>query len=399
LVHLGKEAEAIPDLERILGTQPENPEALLSYGLALARTGQSDTATEVLDRVLEMETAATMAAIAHVELAEMLETDGAFDEALAHFETAAELVPEYKPPQLGLARALIRAGRPEDAVSAYDLILVLDPADEEARLGRAQALLAAGRESEAAAELQAVLDANPGSMEALLDLATLEGRGGDLEGAIGRLTTALEAAATPDSRALLSFQIAGWWQTRGDDQRAIEHYNAALDDFPDFKDAHFNLAVALGRQGRTEEAVEHLTRVVELDSGDEQAHLALAQAHASQDGFAESRDALEIGLGDLPDSLMLAAALAQLLLASPDPAVRDANAAIPLAMRVFEAQPTTRNAAMVAAAYGAAGRFPEAAEWQGRVVSEAEKAGLPEAQLERMRADLEAYQQRAGSGS
>ena len=60
---------------------------------------------------------------------------------------------------------------------------------------------------------------------------------------------------------------------------------------------------------------------------------------------------------------------------------------------------TGAGAAMVAAALGAAGRFSEAADWQGRVVSEAEKAGLPEAQLERMRADLEAYRQRAGSGS
>jgi hypothetical protein len=53
---------------------------------------------------------------------------------------------------------------------------------------------------------------------------------------------------------------------------------------------------------------------------------------------------------------------------------------------------------MVAAALGASGRSAEAAEWQARVLSEAEAAGLPEDQLQRLRSDLALYRQRAGGG-
>ena len=76
----------------------------------------------------------------------------------------------------------------------------------------------------------------------------------------------------------------------------------------------------------------------------------------------------------------------------------DAAAAVPLALELHEGNPSIQNAAMVAAALGAAGRHAEAVEWQTRVLGEAEAAGWPEQQLQRMRSDLELYRQRARGG-
>jgi tetratricopeptide (TPR) repeat protein len=154
----------------------------------------------------------------------------------------------------------------------------------------------------------------------------------------------------------------------------------------------------LGRLGRQEEAEEQLRRVLDLDPEDEQAYLALAQAVAGRGQFRESRQLLERALGEIPDSRLVMSALIQLLLASPDPEVRDAAAAVPLATRLHEAEPSIQNGAMVAAALGAAGRFAEAVEWQARVLREAEAADWPEERLQRMRSDLALYRQRAGGG-
>ena len=53
-------------------------------------------------------------------------------------------------------------------------------------------------------------------------------------------------------------------------------YRQALALSPDYGDAHFNLAGALARSGRAEEAVEHWQRYLELDAGSPWARIARA---------------------------------------------------------------------------------------------------------------------------
>jgi tetratricopeptide (TPR) repeat protein len=62
----------------------------------------------------------------------------------------------------------------------------------------------------------------------------------------------------------------------GDVEAAVSCYRRALDVSPDYADAHFNLAGALARAGRGEEAVRHWQRYLELDSGSPWAKIARA---------------------------------------------------------------------------------------------------------------------------
>ena len=57
---------------------------------------------------------------------------------------------------------------------------------------------------------------------------------------------------------------------------AIRCYRRALDVSPDYADAHFNLAGALARAGRGDEAVRHWQRYLELDAGSPWAKIARA---------------------------------------------------------------------------------------------------------------------------
>ena len=363
---------------------------------ALEKSGDLDSAIEEFRIAVDL---LPSDAMVRVQLARALTSrDGLTEEVVGLYRQAVELAPDLEDARKGLGYMLVQQQRYEEAFEHLDAALEIDPADPGSRLLRARSLAAVGRDSEARTELESLLEIRPEFLEATLDLAAIEARQGDFDAAIARLEAVLAGAEDVHSRAILNFEIGGLWQLSGDDASALRYYDAAIEQAPELRDAQFNRAVSLGRLGRQEEAEEQLRRVLELDPEDEDAYLALAQALAGRGQFGESREVLKKALGEIPDSRLVTGALIQLLLASPDPEVRDGEAAVPLAIRLHEAEPSIRNGAMVAAALGAAGRSAEAAEWQARVVREAEAAGWPEERLQRMRSDLALYRQRAGGG-
>ncbi len=392
----GRWEDAVAEYRKAVESNPTSGVNHQILATALERSGDLDSAIE------EYRLAASLLpsdSMVRVQLAKALTTrDGVSDEAVGLFRRAVELAPSLLEARRGLAAVLMQQQRFDEVLEHLDAAVEIDAEDPGVRLLRARALAAVGRESEARSDLEAILVAEPEFLEATLDLAALEARQGEFDTAIGRLEGVLESADDPGSRAILNFEIGGLWQRAGDDEVALRHYEAAIEEAPELRDAQFNRAVTLGRLGRQEEAEEQLRRVLELDPQDEETYLALAQALAGRGQFRDSRDVLQAGLEQIVDSRLLMGALIQLLLASPDPQTRDAAAAVPLATRLHEGDPSIQNGAMVAAALGAAGRSAEAAEWQARVLREAEAAGWSQERLLRMRSDLALYRQRAGGG-
>lgn len=398
LILFDQPIQAVAELEKVLAAAPRRPEVLLNYGQALALIGRWAEARATLEKLLEQPATDSVRALAHKELAGLSRAEGQEDRVLEQLQLAADLAPEMAAVMLELAQALGVAGRYGEAVSTYDTVLMSDPQNEEARLGQARALAAGGEIERAQAQLESILTARPDAVEAAVDLAAIEARQGDFDAAIARLEGLLASADDDNSRAILNFEIGGLKQLAGDDEAALQYYEAAIEQAPALRDAQFNRAVSLGRLGRQAEAEDQLRQVLEIDPQDERSYLALAQALAGSGQFADSRQVLQDGLDEVVESKLLMAAMVQLLLASPDPETRDAAAAVPLATRLHEIDPSVQNGAMVAAALGASGRSAEAAEWQARVLRQAEAAGWPQEQLQRMRSDLALYRQRAGGG-
>ncbi|MBC7354481.1 MAG: tetratricopeptide repeat protein, partial [Thermogutta sp.] len=82
---------------------------------------------------------------------------GAFQEAIAQFEAAIKLAPNYGPAHLNLGNAYLELGKYEEAVTAYRRALELAPSLIDARLGLAEALTRAGKFAEARSEFEGAL--------------------------------------------------------------------------------------------------------------------------------------------------------------------------------------------------------------------------------------------------
>ena len=392
----GRWDDAIAEYRQAVEEDPTNGVNHQILADALEKSGDLDAAIEEYRLAVSL---LPSDAMVRVQLAKALTArDEITEEAVGLYRQAVEMAPGLEEARKGLAYALVQEQRFEEAFEHLDAALEIDPADPGARLLRARAFAAVGRDSEARADLESVVEDRPDLLEATLDLAAIEARQGNFGSAIARLEGVLETAEDVHSKAILNFEIGGLWQAAGDDEAALRHYDAAIDQAPELRDAQFNRAVSLGRLGRQAEAEEQLRHVLEIDPADEEVYLALAQALAGRGQFGDARDVLQGGLSEVQESRLLMGAMVQLLLASPDPEVRDAAAAVPLATQLHDIEPSIQNGAMVAAALGAAGRSSEAAEWQERVLREAEEADWPEEQLQRMRSDLALYRQRAGGG-
>ena len=78
-----------------------------------------------------------------------------WNDAIGHFERAAELDPQFAEALIGLGKSLVSAGRVQEAVAALERAVKLDPANPNAHYQLSFAYRRLGRDQEAAKELSA----------------------------------------------------------------------------------------------------------------------------------------------------------------------------------------------------------------------------------------------------
>ena len=141
--------------------------------------------------------------------------------------------------------------------------------------------------------------------------------------------------------------------------------------------AHYNLAHALAKQGRTAEAIAQYRDAVRLKPDEAKARdnlgLLLADQGQTAEAIAEIREALRL----TPDRPYTLNNLAWILAANPDAAPRDGAGAVRLAERACELT-GFREADLLdtlSVAYAETGRFPEAQATAEKAVAIAASAG------------------------
>jgi len=151
--------EAEKDIEQVLKIYPIYPDALALRGAIHLELHQSEAAEQ--DFRASVDADPTFAS-AYIGLAEALNEEQRFDDALAVVEQASQLTPDAWNLQYESSRALIGKGLYDRALKVIEEALRARPArDSLLHLAKAHALAGLGKLPEAAEELRAYLSSGP----------------------------------------------------------------------------------------------------------------------------------------------------------------------------------------------------------------------------------------------
>ncbi len=124
----------------------------------------------------------------------------------------------------------------------------------------------------------------------------------------------LESSLLAQSPAML-FTLASLEFEAEKTDESVKHFEAALSQFPNFRDAHRNFAVVLVQSGKFKEAKSHLIRALELGANDGLTAGLLAYCHSLDGHHQAALDAYRLALLTQPEERQWKLGSAQALLA------------------------------------------------------------------------------------
>jgi tetratricopeptide (TPR) repeat protein len=268
--------------------------------------------------------------LAFNNLGTALQEEGRLDDAIAFYQKALEVRPDYALALGNLGIALERSGRMDQAVGDFKRTLELDPDNVKVQNNFGLILSGSGRFDEAIAHYQKALESKPAYVEARYNLAiALEGKG-EWDAAIAQLQNTLEIM--PDF-APAHNNLGNALRRVNRLDEAIAHYRKAVESKPDYALAYANLGGALLQKGEGGEAIAAFQKALQIKPDDADARFdlgaALQRAGQFEDAIAQYQEALKIN----PDFVEAASNLAYLFAACKDSRLRNGGKAQELALR------------------------------------------------------------------
>jgi tetratricopeptide (TPR) repeat protein len=111
----------------------------------------------------------------------------------------------------------------------------------------------------------------------------------------------------------LTFNLANLHFETGENEKAIAAYESALKEYPSFRRAHRNLALALVRDDKLPEALDHLTEAIRLGDSEGSTYGLLGYCRLARKEFASALQAYRIAQVTEPDVAEWKAGVAQCL--------------------------------------------------------------------------------------
>ncbi len=186
---------------------------------------------------------------------------GRFKEVIASYDKAIEIKPDFHEAWYFRGLALDNLGRFEEAIASYDQAIEIKPDYHKAWYGGCVALVNLGRYEEAIASYDQAIEIKPDYHEAWY------GRGVALRN-LGRNE---EAIASYDQAIEIKPDYHEAWYGRGvalrnlgRNEEVIASYDKAIEIKPDYHEAWNNRAVALDDLRRFEEAIDSYDQAIEI---------------------------------------------------------------------------------------------------------------------------------------
>ncbi len=381
----GDVALAIASLERALRLKPDDVAALVWLGDLQLDAGHPELAKPQFAKALSLQASALSARFGLGRTA-LAEQD--YRGAVAHLETVLREDPQASAAHYPLAmayRALGDTSRAEAHLRLRDnrQILPADPliVDLEGLLESPQTYESRGIQAldrkdwpGAAALFRRGLELAPDHAALRHRLGTALYMMGDRHAAQQEFDRVVRAA--PDY-FLAQYSLGVLLQADGRHAEAIDHFSAALKARPSYTDARLRLANSLRRVGRAADSLGEYRTILASAPEHAEARLNYAIALVQRRRDQDARTALANGMATYPAQSLFAHALARLLAAAPDDAVRDGERSIALVEDLLKKEPRTLELGeTMAMALAALGRYVEAASVQRDLMKGARDNGL-----------------------
>lgn len=226
-------------------------------GIALQEAGQAEAAIADYERALAIKPDYPNA---NNNLGRTLADRGKPREAIAHYRVALRAKPDLLELHNNLANALSDVGALDEAIEHYQIALAREPKHLNARNGYAVALAMKGAMADAEREFRAVLALEPTNVGALSNLGNVCAMQGRRDEAAALYQRVL--AVQPDDAKTL-YNLGNLQLELGHFDQAVENYRRAVKLAPMNPDAHAMLGFAFARQGRRAEAIQELSRALQ----------------------------------------------------------------------------------------------------------------------------------------
>jgi len=190
------------------------------------------------------------------DIAQQLQDDRKWAEAVPAWKTAAEKDPTDSRPWNNMGVALAATGKTADAIASYEKAISINNDSSQTHNNLGSALAESGRFDEALTHIQKAIELNPDNGAAHINLGHLLEVSGHRDEAIQQLTAGIELA-------------------------------------PKNPDGHNIYGVILARQGKLDEAIAELQKAVALAPSSAECHYNLGRAYAAGNYFTDALPQLE----------------------------------------------------------------------------------------------------------
>jgi tetratricopeptide (TPR) repeat protein len=376
--------KAIPLFEESLRLKSDHVPSLVWSAILHIDGGRTDLAEPLLSKAVSLDPSS---AAARFELGKAALAAGDAARAVTHLEAALAADPGADAVHYALALAYRARGDQQRAAAHVRLwkderLYPSDPLMAEITnlLKTAVAYEIRGTQAmddrkwaEAAALFREGLKVAPADATLHQNLGTALYLAGDARAAEAEFE---QAARLLPGYAKALFSLGVIMEEQGRDQHAIDRFARAVASDPTMVNARASLADALRRTGKLDAAIAEYVQVIKADPSASQARFGHAMALVRLRRFADARAVLEAAVRAHSEQPGLAHALARILAASPDDAVRDG----PRALRLINAIERTNGPTLAivetsAMALAETGRFRDAVARQRQAIAMATQAG------------------------
>jgi uncharacterized protein (TIGR02466 family) len=263
--------------EKILKSQPRNPQLLNYFGVLKTQIGDRAGAIVLLEQAvnLEPENCGYLNNLGNVYRASDRLTD-----AITCYQKALQINPQSADSHLNLGIALTEAGEVAAAIQAFETALAINPYHPRAHITLGDLLQPQGQLDRAIASYQKAIALRPDDFDALTSLGMAFFRKGYLQESQHTYEHAL--SINPFSTATLA-NIAATFYEQGRMDMAVACYREAINIEPQNVDARINLGFLMGQQGNHAEAETYYRQALELAPNSPKAVIGLAELLGAQE--------------------------------------------------------------------------------------------------------------------